>query len=985
MCKCAWRLPLVGLLVLALGGAVYAFDPDSDPSLRGWWKFDEGAGTTAIDSSGQGHNGTLINGPVWTTGYYGGGIQFDGVDDYVDTGWTENLAKWTIACWVTSPAAPSSSGAPSGPLHREANYQINWNHNGGWAGFLGISVGGSWMGTTFGTLQANTWYHLCGTYDGTNLTAYTNGVQASQISAPGTPSSESNSLKFGRHAANAQYFAGTVDDARVYNRALDISEIKQMMASGGQGPATNPSPKDKATDVVREVGLSWKPGPFAGTHDVFFGTQFDDVNNASAANPLGVLASTGQTASTYNPPARLDFDTTYYWRVDEVNATADKYTYKGTTWRFTTEPFAYPIQNITATASGASATGPAINTINGSGMTGDLHGTDAKTMWLAPLSATQPAWIQYDVDRVYKVYELWVWNQNTAFESILGFGAKNVAVEYSVDGTTWTKLGDFEFARAPGQDGYAHNTTVPFNGVAAKSVRLTISTNWGGIQKQTGLSEVRFLYIPVQAREPQPASGSTAVDPTTLVLSWRAGREAASHDVYIGADSNAVKASTTPTGTAGTASFVPAGLQLSATYYWKVDEVNTAEALTTWSSDVWSFTTADFVSVDDMESYNDTNNQIFNVWLDGYGTTTNGALVGYNSAVNSTFGETVIVHDGKQSMPLMYNNTGSFTLSEATRTFADAQDWTAAGIKTLVLFFHGAPDNVAGDLYVKINSTKITYPGDAAIFAASVWKQWNIDLTAISGLKAVKSLTIGITGSGSGTLYFDDIRLYKSAPAVVQPTDPGTANLVAYYAMEGDAKDSKGSYNGTVNDITFVNSMAGLGKAAQFNGTTGYIDLGASFGSGVINSLSNSTFAMWVNYTGTGNAWQRTMDFGSSTTAYVFMTTRNAGIMPRFAIIGSGKTEVGATASRSLSVGWHHLTGVIDASTMTLALYVDGALAQGNVATEVLPKDLGATTNNWLGRSQWTADPYLNGALDEVRIYNRVLSAGEIGYLAGDR
>ena len=95
---------------------------------------------------------------------------------------------------------------------------------------------------------------------------------------------------------------------------------------------------------------------------------------------------------------------------------------------------------------------------------------------------------------------------------------------------------------------YAADTTVDFRGVAAKFVKLTIKSNWGGVVKQYGLSEVRFYAIPVTAREPSPATGATAVHPQ-VTLSWRAGREAASHKVYLSDDQQAVIEGTAPAAT----------------------------------------------------------------------------------------------------------------------------------------------------------------------------------------------------------------------------------------------------------------------------------------------------------------------------------------------------------------------------------------------------------------------------------------------------
>ena len=94
--------------------------------------------------------------------------------------------------------------------------------------------------------------------------------------------------------------------------------------------------------------------------------------------------------------------------------------------------------------------------------------------------------------------------------------------------------------------------------------------------------------------------------------------------------------------------------------------------------------------------------------------------------------------------------------------------------------------------------------------------------------------------------------------------------------------------------------------------------------------------------------------------------------------------EISFAAPGTLGTGWHHVAVVIDSGTMNMALYLDGAVVASGPTT-VLPKDLGVTNQNWLGRSQWVADGYYGGLLDEFRIYSRALSAGEVRYLAGDR
>ena len=273
----------------------------------------------------------------------------------------------------------------------------------------------------------------------------------------------------------------------------------------------------------RDAGLSWTPGELATTHDVYFGATFADVNAADRANPMDVLVSQDREVSEYDWDGLLEYGQTYYWRVDEVNGAPDYTIFKGDVWSFTVEPFAYPITNLTAEASDEQPVSPAIRTIDGSGLDeNDQHSYDSSDMWAT--SGGLPAWIQYTFDQEYKLHELWVWNANSSLEAFLGFGAKDVVIEYSTDGETWTQLEDVpEFAQGTTLSTYTANTIIDFGGITAKYVRLTINDNWG-TTTMTSLSEVRFYYIPMQAREPDPEVGATDVD-LDATLSWRPGRE----------------------------------------------------------------------------------------------------------------------------------------------------------------------------------------------------------------------------------------------------------------------------------------------------------------------------------------------------------------------------------------------------------------------------------------------------------------------------
>jgi len=673
------------------------------------------------------------------------------------------------------------------------------------------------------------------------------------------------------------------------------------------------------------------------------------------------LIADGITENTVSP-GRLDFEATYYWRVDEVNAAPDNTIFRGAVWSFTTEPFAYPIQNIVATSNAVyeADAGPE-NTVNGSGLNAlDRHSTVSSDMFLGR-PGDDPIYLQYEFDRVYKLHQLLVWNYNVEFELMLGFGLKDVTVEYSENGTDWVALGDVELTRATARSDYAANTTVEFGGVAVKYVRLMVNSGWGPLG-QFGLSEVRFLYIPAQAREPEPTDGGTNVSVGTL-LSWRAGRDAASHELYLGTDPNALTLTATP----GAASYSPGALDLVTTYYWKVDEVNPADAVTTWAGDIWSFTTQEYIVVEDFESYNDdidAGTAIFQTWIDGWENGT-GSTVGH---IDSPFAEQTIVHGGRQSMPLFYDNAG-LTTAEADYTFA-AQDWTASGIQSLSLYFAGATDNSGGQLYVKINNARVDYDGDAADITRALWQPWNIDLSAVSGLANVTKLTIGIEGAGAtGIVYIDDIRVYPTAVEYITPTEPDSASLVGRWSLNGNANDSSGNgYNGAeMNGPTYV---AGVdGQAMRFDGVDDYVDLGSS--TDWPSGTASRTMSAWAMTNSVDAGFRFAVSYGTAGTGLAMFIGINADDL-----YGGGYGDDVTVADFWVMGEWHHLGLTYDGTTARL--YTDGVEAVSSVKNWDL-----ALSRAHIGQQVNDLFEFWNGTIDEVRIYRAALSPAEIAWLAG--
>ncbi len=628
MCKKTNAVICLVVLGLALSSV-------SEAALVGWWKFDDGSGSIAKDSSGRGNHGTITN-PIWVTGRYGGALDFQGTS-YVDVppeSWSTIERQATVSFWAygdpdQQPQANFIFGAFSDPANNEArrmSAHVPWSNGNvyfdtGGPGYNRINRAadpadyeGTWTFWTF-LKNADTGdqqIYINGElwHSGTGMTNTMEGVTKFTI---GTKPS----LLEG-------WYRGMIDDFRLYDTALTIAEIQLAMTGRGPGLelASNPAPENEASDIPRDVVLSWEAGEYAVTHDVYFGTSFDDVNTAGRSNPMGVLLSQGQAGATFDPPGILDFGQTYYWRIDEVNGAPDNTIFKGETWSFTTEPFAYPVAGVVATSNGVfdEAAGPQ-NTVNGSGLNADdQHSTAAGDMWVAR-PGDEPLYIQFEFDRLYKLHEMLVWNYNVQFEMLLGFGLKDVTVEYSADGEDWAVLGDAQLNQATAAATYTANTTVAFEGVAARFVRLTVNSGWG-MMGQYGLSEVRFMYIPAHARQPQPADDAVDVS-VDGALAWRAGRDAVSHEVYIGTAPDALALAATVAGN----SYSPGALNLAATYYWQINAIQETES---WEGDVWSFTAQEFAAIDDFESYtDDAGSRIYEYWFDGIADTAlGGATVG---------------------------------------------------------------------------------------------------------------------------------------------------------------------------------------------------------------------------------------------------------------------------------------------------------------------------------------------------------------------
>ena len=1008
MCKKMFNLALILTGILACSVSA---------DLVGYWSFDEGAGTVANDGSGNNNHGDVVGGAQWVAGKIGSALAFDGADDMVVVQQNSGLPiynngtdnVWSIAMWV--------KGGPQNDMRVFSEASTTDNNplfnlgtkNDGATGQLDAYIRPAGLGHTFSDAEPfdDTWHHIVWVDDNGAVTLYVDGLLDGGSFDYTRATLDLNTTTIGGilRGAPSHWFTGLIDDVQIYNHALTEAEV--LAAMDGLAPkqlAKKPSPKDEQTDVIRDATLAWEPGEFAGTHNVYVGTSFEDVNAAT------VPTSAGLSENSFAMD-RLEFDQTYYWRVDEVNGTPDKTVFKGDVWSFTAEPYSIPIPGdsviVTASSSSNEFSTPD-KTTDGSGLgDDDVHAIASEAMWFTAAVDLDP-WIQYEFDAVKKLDILKVWNSNGAAESAIGWGVKDVEITYSVDGENWDVLeGATQISRAPGSPTYNTPDEIDFGGVAAKVVRLNIQSNWGGILMSYGLSEVQFSRIPAEARTPEPASGSVDVSPGATVT-WRAGREAAQHTIYVSTDQDAVADGVAPSVTTSTNSLDLGSLDLEMgkTYYWRADEVNEAEAVSVWAGPVWDLSTPTSLKVDDFESYSNASpDRPFQAWLDGFGYSADeffpngyggngtGAGIGHDiwslssPYYNGDIMETTIVYGGSQSMPFYYSNTGGVA-SETQRTFDAPQDWTVGGVQSLSLMFYGSAGNT-GQLYMKINSTRINAALD---ISQEGWQAWIIDLSTVGGnLQNVTSLAIGVDGAGAtGMLYIDELRLYPMPGELVAPTEPGADGLVAHLSFDENsgatAADSSGNnnYGDVVGDAQWVAGK--VGGALAFDGVDDMVVVNQNAGLPIYNNGTDNAYsiALWVK--GAPQNDMRIFSEGStaSNNPLVNLGTHNSGT-PTGQFATYIRPDAGTVSNHPLSQAepfddtWHHIAWVDNNGTAML--YVDGLFDGGDFTYTRGTMDLNTTSIGGILRA--APSHWFTGQMDEVYIYSRALSAGEVLGLAG--
>jgi len=704
------------IVSLMFAGQSYAeVDPET---IIGVWLFDEGSGDVALDYSGNGNDGTL-NGPEWTSeSKFGGALEFNGADSYIEfaTGESMKTQQLTFMAWFNTRKLDGY-----GHIFQSGN---DWDdmagcvfrvHQDGFAQ-VGLAFGpgntATWLSGP--ALEADTWYHMVLTYDGTTVTLYLDGVNIASGNGQGEIMYDDQPVRIGI-LSNGPYsaFDGFIDEVALFDVALGAEDIDAIMNNGlggilGDQPlASRPNPQDGSLILDTWVNLVWSPGDFAVSHDIYIGENFEDVDAGAESTFQGNQGETFTVAGFPGFPMSegLVPGTTYYWRIDEVNEAESDSPWKGEIWSFSIAPrTAY--DPIPADSAESVSVDVKLNWTEGFG--GKLH-----TVYFGD-----------DFDQV----------SNAAGGSAQGTTTYNPGT-LKMAKTYYWRVDEFDI----------------------------VETYKGDVWSFTTVGAVG---------SPAPANG--AVDVTqTPVLTWAPGL-GSSHEVYFGTDAASLEIKASEN--LGAESFEPGQLEWNTTYYWRIDEANNANADSPWIGPLWSFTTANFLIIDDMESYNDiaegdsASDRIYLAWVDGFDNpAVNGSVVGNFDA---PFAEQIIIHGGLQSMPFAYNN--AVGKSEATLTLTSNRDWTVNGVDTLTIWFRGNASNAAEPMYVVLNDNAVVTNDNPDAALRTSWTQWNIDLQAFAdqgvNLANVTSITLGLgnranpLAGGAGMMYFDDIRLYAPVP-----------------------------------------------------------------------------------------------------------------------------------------------------------------------------------------------------------------------------
>jgi len=633
----------------------------AEAALVGWWKLDDGTGTVAIDSSGFGHDGTITN-ATWETGKYGSALDFDG-SGYVDVppeSWATIDKQLTVAFWIygdpaLQPMSQTNFAAYQDPSNNEARLfscHLPWSDSNVYFDTGGTSTSGGYDRISKAATPdefSGQWNHWIFTKDADagEMKIYHNGVLWHSGTGMNRPMTGVTGFTISGRPDHTEPYGGLMDDVRLYDHVLTEDEFLAVLEGAGAvyPYALGPVPANDTLHADTWVSLSWRPGGLAASHDVYFGENFDDVNDGTGDTFRGNQGDTYFVAGFpgFAYPEGLVNGTTYYWRIDEVNDTEPNSPWKGNIWSFLVPPkTAY--EPVPAEGTGSVDLNVSLSWTPGFGA--KLHyivfGEDFDEVNNAA-SGTPNGPATYSPGSL-KLAKTYYWRVDE-FDG---------AATYKGEVWSFTTLG-------------AVSGPNPADGDVDVKPSVVLSWNAGAVAAS---HEVYF------GMDADAVANATTASP----------------------DYKGSKA-------LGEESYDPGILTLNTAYYWRIDEVNSTSTDSPWAGNVWSFTTGDFFAIDDFEDYDADENQIWFAWHDGLGAGApgtpgyipgNGTGSAVGDETTASYTEETIVQGGDQSMPVAYDNNkqGYSNYSEVEYTLTGQRDWTAEGVTELSIWFRGFSGSV---------------------------------------------------------------------------------------------------------------------------------------------------------------------------------------------------------------------------------------------------------------------------------------------------
>jgi len=685
------------------------------------WKFDESSGNVVHDLSGNGNDGTLVGNPQWMNGKIGGALELNGSSSYVEIPFSESLrvmnrGDFSFAAWLMLYDIPTEY---------KAVFQQGDDAGGGpgrtWllvhqSNDIRSSLGGAPTSSGMG-IEGGVWYHgVVVVTEGGETDSVQLYVNGEAAGDPREDSMEDSEGVFfiGAHKALGNIWDGLLDDIRIYNHALTETQILAAMEGDQDYP------------------YAFGPNP-----------------------PDGALHPDTWVNLTWSPgDSAVSHDVYLGDRFDDVDhGTADTFRGNQTTTLFLAgfPGFAYPDGLVPGTTY--------------YWRIDEVNEADPNSPWKGPVwSFSVPPKTAYHPNPPDGA-EL-VGPDDVTLSWTPGFGS---ILHTAYFGDDYDQVNDASGGAPLGSATYSPGP------LESEQVYYWRVDEFDAVETHKG--DIWSFTTPGAVGSPQPGYKATDVE-MNAILRWMPADSAASHQLYVGTDKEAVRNADAGSPeykgsiALGAESYSPGLLEANTTYYWRVDELDAQDNPS--KGPLWIFTTGAFLLVDDFESYTDDDaagQAVWQSWIDGFGVADNGAQVGY---LMPPYAEQSIVHSGSQSMPLLYINEAGVTNSEASLTLTAPRDWADGGVSELSLWFRGASGNAAEPLYAAVSNSAgapalVAYDDPAAATLRS-WTQWTIPLQALAdqgiNLGNVDRLAIGLgskagiaSSGGSGTMYIDDIRL----------------------------------------------------------------------------------------------------------------------------------------------------------------------------------------------------------------------------------